>query len=232
MDCWREMENPDSRRQVPAQEVRIELKVSNSRFLATLAHTPTIDEAKGFVNRIREEFSDATHNVSAYIVGHPPTVIAHCHDDGEPSGTAGRPALAVLQGSAYGDVAVVVTRYFGGTKLGTGGLVRAYGDAVRQVLTVTRPAVKVSTRTAAVTLPYNLYDVAHRLLLQHNVEILNEDFGVQVCITGRMLESQLDLVQTSLREISSGTIQAETVITESDAIVPMDAPFLRESPLT
>jgi uncharacterized YigZ family protein len=111
---------------VPLKEIRRELIVVNSRFVATLAPVMSVEEAKAFIARIRGEFSDASHNVPAYLVGGGDSLIEHCSDDGEPSGTAGRPALAVLKGSGLGDVAVVVTRYFGGTKLGTGGLVRAY----------------------------------------------------------------------------------------------------------
>ena len=121
---------------IPAAEARVETAAGNSRFIATIGPAFTTDEAKAFIARIKAEFADATHNVPAYVIGHGQTTIAHCHDDGEPSGTAGRPMLAVLQGSGLGDVVVVITRYFGGTKLGTGGLVRAYGDAVREALLV------------------------------------------------------------------------------------------------
>ena len=147
---------------VPARETRIEMWVSNSRFIATAAPVFGVEEARAFVERIRAEFADATHNVPAYVVGHGASVIAHSHDDGEPSGTAGRPALAVLQGSDLGDVAVVVTRYFGGTKLGTGGLVRAYGDAVREVLDVLPRAHKVLTHVVMVEVPYPLYELARQ----------------------------------------------------------------------
>jgi putative IMPACT (imprinted ancient) family translation regulator len=84
---------------IPAQETRIEIKVLNSRFIATAAPVFSVDEAKGFIARVKSEFADASHNVPAYLIGHGATIVAHCHDDGEPSGTAGRPALAVLQGS-------------------------------------------------------------------------------------------------------------------------------------
>src|SRR5215216_5950308 len=119
---------------VPLDEIRRELVVVNSRFIATLAPVSTIDAARAFLSRIRKEFGDASHNVPAYIIGGGNTVTEYFSDDGEPSGTAGRPALAVLRGSGLGDVVVVVTRYFGGTLLGTGGLVRAYGAAVKAVL--------------------------------------------------------------------------------------------------
>ncbi|UCC52815.1 MAG: YigZ family protein, partial [Anaerolineaceae bacterium] len=120
---------------IPAAERRTEIRVSNSRFIVTAAPAFTVEEAKAFIKRIKAEFKDASVNVPAYVIGYGPSVTAHCNDDGEPSGTAGRPMLAVLQGSGLGDIVAVVTRYFGGTKLGTGGLVRAYGDAVKEVLT-------------------------------------------------------------------------------------------------
>src|ERR671921_1142335 len=85
---------------------------------------------------IRAEMPDAAHHVYAYIVGHGATTTLGMSDDGEPSGTAGRPVMAVLKGSGLGDVALVITRYFGGTLLGTGGLVRAYGDAAKAVLAI------------------------------------------------------------------------------------------------
>ena len=106
---------------IPAEETRTEIRVSNSRFIATAAPAFSVKEARAFIDRIKAEFRDASHNVPAFVIGFGPSVTAHCNDDGEPSGTAGRPILAVLQGSGLGDIAVVVTRYFGGTKLGTGG---------------------------------------------------------------------------------------------------------------
>ena len=119
---------------LPAEEIRRKLAISNSRFIATLAPVSSVDEAKTFVARIRKEFADASHNVPAYIIGGGNSITEYCSDDGEPSGTAGRPVLAVLRGSGLGDVAVVVTRYFGGTLLGKGGLVKAYTEATQLVV--------------------------------------------------------------------------------------------------
>jgi len=98
---------------IPLQEIRREQVVVNSRFVATLVPVFSIEEARGFLARIKKEFSDARHNVPAYIIGGGNTVIEYFSDDGEPSGTAGKPVLAVLRGSGLGDVAAVVTGYFG-----------------------------------------------------------------------------------------------------------------------
>jgi len=208
---------------IPAREARIELKVVNSRFIATAAPVFTVDEARAFVARIKAEFADATHNVSTYLIGHGATVTAHCHDDGEPAGTAGRPALAVLRGSGLGDVAVVVTRYFGGTKLGTGGLVRAYSDAVREVLAVLPRAVKVPTHTVVVVMPYSLFERLRLLVAAHQGKILQEDFAAEVTVTARLRVERFPAFESALQEMSGGTLTVQIVATNEATIMPVDA---------
>jgi len=189
---------------VPARAVRHETTVLNSRFIASLAPAFSVAEAREFVAGVRAEFADASHNVPVYLVGHGNSVTAHCSDDGEPSGTAGRPALAVLQGSGLGDVAVVVTRYFGGTKLGTGGLVRAYGDAVRQVLAITPRARRIPVHTVMIELPYALYEQGRQLVTAHAGTLLDQDFAAEVTLTARFPVERLDDYQLALRELSNG----------------------------
>jgi uncharacterized YigZ family protein len=211
------------RRVIPAREARSEIKVINSRFIATAAPAFTVDEAKALIARVRSEFSDATHNVPAYVIGHGNSIVAHCHDDGEPSGTAGRPALAVLRGSGLGDVAVVVTRYFGGTKLGTGGLVRAYGDAVRSVLASLPRALKVATHTVVVVVPYSYFDRAQRLVAAHAGQVVGQDFSVEVALTARFPVERLPAFQGALREMSNGALRADIIETNPATIVPITA---------
>lgn len=206
---------------IPAKETRTEIRVSNSRFIATLAPVFTVDEAKAFLSRIREEFADATHNVPAYIVGHGASVIAHCNDDGEPSGTAGRPALAVLQGSGLGDTALVITRYFGGTKLGTGGLVRAYGDAARAVLAEAPLAEKVATHTVMLAAPYPLFEQVRLLVAAHHGQILDETFAADVTVTARFAMERVPAFQAALQELSNGALEAEIVATDEATIMPL-----------
>jgi uncharacterized YigZ family protein len=196
---------------IPAEETRIETRVVNSRFIATAGPAFSVDEARAFITRIRREFDDATHNVPAYLIGHGHSVIAHCSDDGEPSGTAGPPALAVLRGSDLGDVVVVVTRYFGGTKLGTGGLVRAYGDAVREVLAVLPRAQKVPTHTARIEMPYSAFEPIRRLVGQHQGRVLDETFAAEVTMMVQLSQDRFPAFQNALREISAGKIEAEVV---------------------
>jgi uncharacterized YigZ family protein len=193
---------------VPAKEVRAELVIQGSRFIATLAPVFNVDEAKEFLARIRTEFSDATHNVPAYLVGGGNSVMAHASDDGEPSGTAGRPALAVLKGSGMGDVAVVVTRYFGGTKLGTGGLVRAYTQAVQEVVSVVPRAEKVRADTLLLAAPYPLLERIRILVTEIGGEILDEEFGADVTLTLRFRVDDTTRFQTGLQELSAGQLAA------------------------
>jgi uncharacterized YigZ family protein len=208
---------------IPASQTRTEIEVKNSRFIATAAPVFSVDEAKEFIKRIKQEFSDATHNVPAFVVGFGPSVTAHCNDDGEPSGTAGRPALAVLQGSGLGDVAVVVTRYFGGTKLGTGGLVRAYGDAVKAVLAELPRAEKVPTHTVMVALPYNLFERVKMLVAGWNGRVLDEIFAADITLTIQFVVDKFPGFQEALTELSHGTLEAEIIETNEETIMPIGA---------
>lgn len=209
------------RYRIPAEKTRTEIMVVNSRFIATAAPVFSVEEAREFVHAIRQEFSDATHNVPAFLVGFGQSVTAHCSDDGEPSGTAGRPALAVLQGSGLGDIAVVVTRYFGGTKLGTGGLVRAYTDAVKAVLEIIPLAEKVPTHTVMLVIPYSLYEQVKLLIQEFNGKVLDEDFGGDITISIQFQVEHLEPFNARMIELSKGKIRAEVVETNPETIMPI-----------
>jgi uncharacterized YigZ family protein len=204
---------------IPAAERRVEIVVKNSRFIATAAPAFSVEQAKAFIKRIKQEFADASHNVPAYQVGFGPSVIAHCNDDGEPSGTAGRPMLAVVQGSGLGDLAVVVTRYFGGSKLGTGGLVRAYGDAVKAVLAALPLAERVPVHTVMLALPYSHLERVRLLLDQYNGRLLDEEFAADITLTAQLTVEQFPLFQEGLHEMTHGTLAAE-IIQTSEEIIP------------
>lgn len=116
-----------------ARDAHGEVEVKNSRFRCTLRRVSSEEAARALVAALRKEHWDARHHCSAFVLG-PDSALQRSSDDGEPAGTAGAPMLEVLRGAAVSDVAAVVTRWFGGTLLGAGGLVRAYGDAVRAAL--------------------------------------------------------------------------------------------------
>ncbi len=216
------------RYRIPAKETCTEIHVENSRFIATIAPAFSVDEAKGFIKKIKDQFEDASHNVPAYIVGHGATVTAHCNDDGEPSGTAGRPALAVLQGSGLGDAAVVVTRYFGGTKLGKGGLVRAYGDAVRAVLKLVPLAEKVPTHAVMIALPYTHFERLKRLIAAQSGKILDEGFGVDVTLTCQFAVEHFPAFEEALSEMTHGSVRAEIIETNPETILPIGSFLLSD----
>ena len=207
---------------VPTQEARAEISVLNSRFIASAAPALSVEQAKAFVARIHAEFGDASHHVPAYIIGFGASTITHCNDDGEPSGTAGRPALAVLSGSGLGDVVVVVTRYFGGMKLGTGGLVRAYSDAVRAVLAVLPHAERLTTHTVMIALPYAWFERLRLLIHRHHGQVLDENFAGDVTVTARFAEQHFPAFQEALLQASNGQLQAE-IIETGESIVPTGA---------
>jgi len=207
---------------VPAKAFRDEQIVVNSRFIASLAPVFSVDEAKDFIAQIKAEFADASHNVPVFLVGYGSSVIAHCSDDGEPSGTAGRPALEVLRGSGLGDVAVVITRYFGGTKLGTGGLVRAYSDAMRSVAYHVPRAHKVLTHTVMLACHYRWLERIRLLAAAHSGVIRDEEFAADVTITARFPVECVDGFQDALKELSAGELQAE-IIETGTVLMPIDA---------
>ena len=132
---------------VPAAPVEVELRFRNSRFIGAAGFAETVEAARQYIQAHRERFPDARHHVYAFAVGFGASVTCGMSDDGEPSGTAGRPVLTVVQGSGLGDTVVVVTRYFGGTKLGTGGLVKAYTETTQAAIALIERRDKVHTVT-------------------------------------------------------------------------------------
>ncbi len=206
--------------QVPLTEIRLEHDVLKSRFIATLAPAFSIDEARAFMARIRKEFADASHNVPVYIIGGGNTVTEYFSDDGEPSGTSGRPALAVLRGSGLGDAVLVITRYFGGTLLGTGGLVKAYTEAAQLVVNTVGRGQRISVHVAMLAIPYNLLERIRLLMPRFHGEILGEDFAADITLTLQFPVDEYDAFQLALRELSAGKLQVEVIETK-EMIVSM-----------
>ena len=197
---------------VPKERTRVEIKVSNSRFIATVAPAGSVQEARVFIRSIREEMPDATHHVYAFRIGHGASVSEGLSDDGEPAGTAGPPAMAVLRGSDVGDVVLVITRYFGGTKLGTGGLVAAYAEAARVAFAALETEEKVVRVTCALQVPYAAVDAVRRTLARCRCVIESEDFAGDVTLRVLVPVEEIDGVRAALRELSGG----RTDLTEVD----------------
>jgi uncharacterized YigZ family protein len=191
---------------IPDKFHRIETEVARSRFIASVGYTPTVDDAKAFLGQIRAEMPDASHHVYAFRVGYGASVIEGMSDDGEPAGTAGPPVLAVLRGSKIGDIAIVVTRYFGGTKLGTGGLVRAYSEAAHVALNSLTTTFKIEKRLLGIEIPYHLYNQVKLLIEAHHGTIEEELFEANITLMIRFALDDIPRFTDALRDLSSGKI--------------------------
>lgn len=208
-------------RLIPARHIETEFTDQNSRFITNAGPAFSVEDAQHFISQIKDKYPDASHHVPLYLIGHGTSVIAHCSDAGEPSGTAGRPGLAVLQGSGLGDVVMVVTRYFGGTKLGTGGLVRAYGDSVRLALKSMPLAKKVATTTVMFVIPYSVYEQT-RLLINHHIgKIKDEAFGADVTMTVMIDDEFIDNFKSKMVSLTKGSIQFITIEQSDCTIMPL-----------
>ena len=196
---------------VPAADAEVELRFKNSRFIGTAAPANTVDEAKAYINAMHQRFPDASHHCYAFAVGYGATIVHGMSDDGEPSGTAGRPMLAVVKGAGLGDVVVVATRYFGGTKLGTGGLVKAYTETAQAALAAVERVEKVETIGVLVELGYEAYEVCKRHIEALGARIETEDFGANVQLMVRLDEERFDELCTTLKDATSGRVQIERV---------------------
>lgn len=194
---------------IPAGTARAELLALNSRFIGTAGYTASVAAARAFIAQVRAEFPDATHHCYAYLIGYGASVTAGMSDDGEPAGTAGRPMLAVLRGANLGNVTVVATRYFGGTLLGTGGLVRAYGDTVRAVLAVLSRGERVELQPLRARMAYSAYAAARRVLEQAGASIDQEEFGAEVLIVARLPADHYEQALARLREATAGQVRIE-----------------------
>jgi uncharacterized YigZ family protein len=191
----------------PAAIFRTELIDNKSRFIATIGMVETVDAARAFLAEIGSEMSDASHHVYAYRVGHGSSVIESLSDAGEPSGTAGQPVMAVLRGSGLGDAMITVTRYWGGIKLGTGGLVRAYTDAAKAAVTGVAVEVKIARVHLLVVLSYPLYERAVRIARALDADIEGEDYAADVTLTLQLPQANADLFEERLRDLSAGSAQ-------------------------
>ena len=207
---------------IPASRFSTEIRISNSRFIATIAPAFSVTDAKAFIREIKQFYADATHNVPLYQIGSGSSVIAHSSDDGEPSGTAGRPALAVLAGSGLGDAVMVITRYFGGTKLGTGGLVKAYSDAARSVIKAVPKAKKVTVHHCQISGPYNHYEQIVRIIKKAGCIIDREEFTEKVKIHFSIPVISYDKLASQIADFTKGQIPIQIITENQTAIIPIN----------
>ncbi|WP_088329789.1 YigZ family protein [Lacimicrobium sp. SS2-24] len=191
---------------VPVDEAEFALEIKRSRFICYAARANGRGEAEDFIRTIRSRHPQARHVCWAYIAGAPDTTIMSMSDDGEPSGTAGMPMLKVLQYSGLGEVVVAVVRYFGGTKLGTGGLQRAYSDAVSGALEILATRPFVARKSLQLTFDYALESQIRHVLSQYDVEASTPHYQQQVSLQLAVAEQDHDALCRELTDICAGDI--------------------------
>jgi uncharacterized YigZ family protein len=190
---------------IPAGAHRVEQSVRRSRFIATLAHAPTGDAAHDFIAGIRAEFRGASHNCWAFLAGPPgSTASVGMSDDGEPAGTAGRPMLEVLLHSGVGEVAAVVTRYFGGVKLGKGGLQRAYAGGVALALETLPRTERVGRVGLFVEIGYPALEPVRRLVAALDGELRGERFDTGVLLEVGIPEDSVVRFTAAVADATAG----------------------------
>jgi uncharacterized YigZ family protein len=201
---------PPRRYPVPGDTHRTEEVIERSRFIATVGRAGTVEDARAFIDRVRSKFPDATHNCWAYVVGPPgDTRRIGMSDAGEPSGTAGRPMLDVLLGGGVGDVVAVVTRYYGGVKLGRGGLVRAYGGAVMRALEDLALTERVPSTDVVVEIEYPAVGPLKNALPQFEAAVLEEAYGTGVTLTIRLPDEHLERFREAVAGLTDGRGRVE-----------------------
>ena len=188
---------------VPAAGLRVEQEIKKSKFITHVQNTKSKEEAETFIKDVKNEFANARHNCWAYVAGNPNGgAILGMSDDGEPKGTAGKPMLSVLQHKEIGDIAVVVTRYFGGVKLGTGGLVRAYSSSVQQALDELELVEYVEYISQNMSFEFSLENAVRYYLEQNKIPISHVEYLHQVQFAIKLQEGQKEIVEKELGEIT------------------------------
>lgn len=191
------------------QKTEYEESIKGSRFLSELFPCTTQIQAREILQNQKCKYSDATHVVHAFIVGNSGQIMG-TSDDGEPSGTAGRPILDVLKGSNCTNIMITVTRWFGGTLLGTGGLVKAYQGGAKKILEKARELKIIEPlifrKDFTFECDYNLYKTIKKQFENFNISELKENFSSQISINGQIQEDQFSLFSETLKNISNGKI--------------------------
>lgn len=183
-----------------------EIEIKKSRFISIAYPVESLEEVKEKVILTRSLHPNATHVVHSAVVGKSGTLFSSS-DDREPKNTAGRPSLEVLKGSGITNICVCTVRYFGGTLLGTGGLVKAYGDSTKEVLKIVKTEELIERESFTAVMQYDHYTLAKRLLDETTATDITEDFGVGITIKGKIPLSMHNILQKGFQNIGQGRIQ-------------------------
>ena len=190
---------------VPGARHRVEQVIERSRFICTIQRTDSSAAAQAFIRDMNSEFSDVTHNCWAYVAGPPgSTNLIGMSDAGEPHGTAGRPMLTVLLHSGVGEIAAVVTRYYGGIKLGTGGLARAYGGTVQLALETLPTIERMDYVDVEISIAYPSITLVQQAMTSLEVEVVRQDYGVTVQYLLRVPRPNVERLRAAVADSTRG----------------------------
>lgn len=194
---------------VLTSKIETELIIKNSRFINELFICDSQKAARDLIKAQKEKYQDATHVCHAFVIGQNAEVLG-MSDDGEPSGTAGRPMLDVLKGSGITNIVLTVTRYFGGTLLGTGGLVKAYGDGAKSVIEKAKEenAIEelVEKTDFCFSMDYGLAETIKRKIADFKLYDVEEEYSDTVTLKGKILAEQFDEFSARIKNLSLGKI--------------------------
>lgn len=194
--------------EVPAESCSYSEEIKKSRFITLLAHTDGVEAARAFVQQIKQEHPTARHHCWAWVAGAPDdSQKLGFSDDGEPSGTAGKPMLAQLMGNNIGEITAVVVRYYGGIQLGTGGLVKAYGGGVQQALRLLTRKIKVPMLNFLLVCDYAQLGDIERIIARFDGLLLNSEFLQNITLTLALPHAQVADFSKNLSDFSRGLLQ-------------------------
>lgn len=193
---------------IPAEPNSFVEEIKKSRFITYLAHTEGIDAAKVFIESIKVQYPDARHHCWAFVAGRPDdSQKLGFSDDGEPTGTAGKPMIAQLLGSEIGEITCVCVRYFGGIKLGTGGLVKAYGNGTHQAIKLLQTKIKVPQKIFNLSCDYSQISLVEQFVSQSEGQIIHSDYAERVALRISLPATLEQLVGDKLRDMSRGSLE-------------------------
>lgn len=196
------------RYRIPAHSIRVEQQVKRSLFICHIEHCLNRAAANAFIRNIAEKHKDANHNCWACVAGSPTDAAGYgSNDDGEPKGCAGKPIFNVLNHSGIGEICAVVSRYFGGIKLGTGGMARAYSSSVQLALEDLPTFEKIHYTTVTLVLPYELLKTVEHLIMAENGKIQDTKYGSDIRITLFIPQHVEEAFSHKIREASQGRIR-------------------------
>ena len=194
------------------KKIETELVVKNSRFINELFICESQSAARDLIESQKENYQDASHVCHAFVIGNNAEVLG-MSDAGEPSGTAGRPMLDVLKGSGITNIVLTVTRYFGGTLLGTGGLVKAYGDCAKSAIekAFEENAVEeiLEKKEFSISMDYGLYETVKRKISDFKLYDISENYSDVVVLKGKILAEQFDDFAARIKNLSGGKISVK-----------------------